>query len=818
MEQLWSDVRLAARVLAKSPGFTAVAVLSLALGIGANATIFSLLNALLLRPLPGRDPARLVTVYTSDFSGPLFAQSSYPDYLDFRSQSQAFDGLAAYAPQPLLLTHAGESRRALAQLVSGNFFDVVGLSAAYGRTLLPAEETPGQHPVAILSDAVWRSRFGADPGVVGQTIGLNGRPYSIVGIGPAGFAGMLRGVSVDVFVPLAMRATLTGESLAERGNRGLMLIGRLRPGVGIEDARASLAVIARRLHASYGERWSNRLGEPRVVSVLPEDASRVLPQARGPLAGFLGVLFAAVGLLLLLACANVANLLLARASARRREIAVRVALGAGRGQLVRQLLAESLLLSCGAGVLGVALAAVGVQLILAFQPPLPVSLALGLELDRRVLLFALALSIATGVVFGLWPALRASRTDPIQWLTTRGADPHSRRRFAARDALVIVQVAGSLVLLIGAGLFLRSLSNAKAIDPGFDPAGVLVFSIDPGAQGYDDARGARFYAELQERLAGLPGVESASFASVLPLSLGGERRSLRVEGYAPGPGEDMELHSSFVGPGYFETMRTALARGRGFTANDAPGAPGVVIVNEAFVRRYWPGRDGLGERVVAGDRTGDVPLEVVGVARDGKYTSLGEEPTPFVFYPHRQLHRAEMSVVVRAQGDPGALAPAVRREVAALDPSLPVYDVKTLVAHLGTALFPARAAAALLGLTGALALLLAAIGLYGVLSYAVALRTREIGVRVALGAERSDVLALVVGRGLRLTGIGVAIGLALCLGVTRFLSFLLYGISPLDPLTFAAIPALLASVALVAAWDPARRALRIDPAVSLREE
>ncbi len=818
MQQLWSDVRLAGRVLSKSPGFTGVAVLSLALGIGANATIFSLLNALLLRPLPGRDPTRLATVYTSDYSGPAYGASSYPDYLDFRAQSRSFDGLAAYGLQPLVLSDAGESRRVLAQLVSGNFFDVIGLGAAYGRTILEAEETPGRHAVAVLSDAFWRGRFGADPGVIGREVALNGRPFTVVGVTPPGFAGMMRGLSVDVFVPLGMQRDLGGESLEERGNRGLMLIGRLGEGRGIEGARAELALVGQRLHASHPDSWTNRHGEPRAVSVLPEAASRVLPQARGPLAGFLAVLFGAVGLVLLLACSNVANLQLARARARRREIAVRVALGARRGQLVRQLLAESLLLSCGAGVLGVALASLGLQLILAFQPPLPVTLALGLELDRRVLLFALLLSIAIGVLFGLWPALRASSASPIESLKAGASWPRAGRRLAAREALVIAQVAGSLVLLVGTGLFLRSLRNASAIDPGFDPSGVLVFSIDLGPQGYEPARSASFYVDLQQRLEALPGVEAASVASRLPLSLGGGRQGLRVVGYEPGPGEDMEVHSSFVGPGYFETMRTPLARGRGFAVADGPGAPGVVVVNEAFVRRYWPGRDGLGERLVAGDRTGEKTLEVIGVARDGKYNSLGEEPTPFVFYPHRQLHRDEMSVIVRSSGDPAALAPAVRREVAALDGRLPVFDVKSLEAHLGTALFPVRAAATLLGLTGALALLLAAIGLYGVLSYAVALRTREIGVRVALGAGRADVGALVVGRGLRLAGAGVALGLVLALGVTRFLAFLLYGTSPLDPLTFAAIPALLLAVALVAAWEPARRALRIDPAVCLREE
>ena len=818
MEQLWSDVKYAARLLARSPGFTAVAIVSLALGVGANTTIFSLLNAFLLQPLPGREPARLATVYTSDYSGPLYSASAYPDYLDFRSGSRAFEGLAAFGIKPLLFTQGSESQRILAQLVSGNFFEVLGLRAAYGRTILPAEETAGQHPVVVLSDSFWRSRFAADPAVVGRTVALNGKPYTVVGIGPAGFSGLVRGIGVDLFVPVVMDQSLTGDSLDSRGNRGLLLIGRLRAGAHVEEARAELAIVARRLHASFKDSWTDRRGEPRVVSVLPEDASRVLPMVRGPISAFLGVLFAAVGLVLLIACTNVASLLLARANVRRREIAVRLALGAGRARLVRQLLTESLLLSVVAGALGVALAAVALELILAFQPPLPFSLALGLELDQRVLLFALLLSLATGVGFGLLPALRASRTGLVESLKARGGETPRRRLIALRDVLVVAQVAGSLVLLVGAGLFLRSLSRAQAIDPGFDPERALVFSLDLAAQGYDEAHGAAFYAALQERIAATPGVKAVSFSSYLPLTLGGERRSFRAVGYEPGPGEDMEVASSFVGASYFETMRTALVRGRGFTLQDAPGTRPVVVVNEAFVRRFWPGHDGLGERLVAPWHGGEVEMEVVGVARDGKYSSLGEEPTPYIFYPQRQLYRSQMAVVVRTQGEPTALVPEMRRQVAALAATLPVYEVKTLVAHLGTALFPARAAATLLGLTGALALLLAAVGLYGVLSYLVTLRTREIGIRMALGARREDVVRLVVGRGLRLAGIGLVIGLVLSAGVTRFASFLLYGTSPLDPVTFASVAALLLGVALLAAWTPARRAASVEPTVALRED
>lgn len=818
VEQVSTDLKLAARLLVKNPGFTAVALVSLALGIGATTTIFSLLNALLLQPLPGRQPARLATVYTSDFSGPRYGTSSYADYLDFRAGSPAFEGLAAYGAKPLLFTEGSESQRVLAQLVSGNFFDVLGLPARFGRTILKGEETAGEHPVIVLSDAFWRSRFAADPGVVGRAVALNGKPYTIVGVGPAGFAGLIRGVGVDLFVPVAMDPSLTGDPLDSRGNRGLLLIGRLRPGAGVEEARAELALVARRLHASHPDSWTDRQGKPRAVSVLPEDASRVLPIVRGPISAFLGVLFAAVALVLLVACSNVASLLLARANTRRREIAVRVALGAGRGRLVRQLLTESLLLGGLAGVLGVALAELSIRLILAFQPPLPFSLALGLELDARVLLFALALSLATGVVFGLLPALRASRTGPRAALQARGTDARSKRGIALRDLLVTAQVAGSLVLLVSAGLLLRSLGNAQAIDPGFDPERALVFSLDLQAQGYDPARGAAFYAALQERLQATAGVTAASFATYLPLTLGGERRGMRVVGYEPGAGEDMEIASSFVGASYFEAMRTAIVRGRGLTEQDAPGGRAVVVVNEAFVRRYWPGRDGLGERLALGWDESEVVMEVVGIARDGKYASLGEAPTPYVFFPHRQLYRSQMAVVVRTESDPTALVAQMRRQVHALDPTLPVYDVKTLSAHLGTSLFPARAAATLLGLTGALALLLAALGLYGVLSYLVTLRTREIGVRVALGARREDVMRLVVGRGVKLAGAGLAIGLLASFGVTRFLSFLLYGTSPLDPATFAVVVALFAVVTLVAAWAPARRAASVEPLVALRED
>jgi len=814
-----NDLRLALRLLLKNRGFSAVAILSLAIGIGANTTIFSLLNGLLLRPLPGREPGRLVTVYTSDSSGPLYSTSSYPDFLDFRASDQ-FDGLAAHTLQPVLLTLQGESSRAIAGLVSGNAFEMLGLHGSYGRMLLPSEETPNQDPVVVLSHAYWRSHFASDPAVVGRALALNGRPYTIVGVGPEGFTGLLRGVSQDVFVPLSMSGALNGDGLDNRGSRGLMLIGRLREGATPESARASLAVTADRLYREFPNYWTNKKNEPRVVSVLPENASRIMPQIRTPVSAFLGVLLAIVAMVLLLACSNVANLLLARATARRREIAVRVALGASRLQIVRQLLAESVLLSLCAGALGLALALAAMRLITTFPSPLPVNLALGLELDPRVLLFTLALSIGTGLIFGLMPALGAARVAPMEAFRQLSAASLAAK-LGLRNVLVVGQVAGSVLLLVCTGLFLRSLLNAEAIDPGFSTKNVTLFSVDLESSGYDEARGKLFFEQIRERLAALPGVESVSLASRLPLSFAGGRRSLDVPGYAKGKGEDMEVHFSVVGPDYFRTMRTDLVEGRGFTAEDAAGA-GSVVVNQAFARKYFAGKPALQQRVVMHHRVNgefrETPVDVIGVARDGKVNSLGEDPTPFIYYPLSHLYESEMTVLLRTSGSRAGLSTDVRQAVAALDPVLPVFDFKTLEQHLGLALLPVRAVSSLLGLMGTVALFLAALGLHGVLSYSVSRRTREIGVRMALGAGRDLILRMVLATGAKLTTAGLGLGLIAAFAATRFLTFLLYGISPLDPVTFVLIPMILLAVGLGAAALPARRAARVQPAEALRDE
>jgi predicted permease len=823
METLWQDARYAGRMLGKNPGFIAVVVVTLALGIGANATIFSLVNALLLRPLPAERPEEIVAVYTSDFSGPRYGASSYPDYLDFREKNDALEGLVAYTLRPLNLAVRGTNERIFAELVSGNYFSLLGIRPALGRGFLPEEDrTPGRHPVVVLSHGLWTRRFGADASLVGRLITLNGEAFTVVGVAPEGYGGMIRGLGVEAWVPTMMEPKLQPNSrdIVERSNRGFLLLGRLKTGATVEQAQARFNVIARQLHQAFPQAWTDVRDQRRAVTVLPEYQARIFPGARGPVLGFLALLMVVAGLVLLVACANVANLLLSRAAARRREMAIRLSLGAGRGRLIRQLLTESILLALVAGSAGTLLALWGTDLLTAFQPPVPIPVQLSLSLDGRVLAFALLLSLLTGVLFGLAPALGASRPDLVQSLKDDASGSGGASRSRLRRAFVVAQVSLSLLLLIGSGLFLRSLRNASTLDPGFDAENLLLLSMDLEPQGYTRETGPAFYQRLLERARAVPGVEAATLATELPLGLGASRMGLTIEGYTRQPGEDAEVHGAFVGPGYFETLRIPLLRGRGFTDQDRQSAPGVAAVNEAFAQRYWPGQDALGKRLQlgVGVTPEDPAWEVVGVVKTGKYVTLGEEPRPFFYMPVLQVYRPSATLLVRAAGGPARALPAVRTAVQELDRSLPLFDVKTMEQHLGTTLLPARLAGAVLGLFGGVALLLAAVGIYGVMAYAVAQRTREIGIRMALGARPADVLRLVIAQGMGLTLVGMAIGLAAAFGVTRFLASLLYGLSPTDPVTFLGVSLLLAGAAFLACYLPARRAMRVDPAIALRYE
>jgi macrolide transport system ATP-binding/permease protein len=817
---VWQDLRYGMRGMARSPIFTAVVVATLALGIGANTAIFSLVDALLLEPPPAQRPEELVMIYTS-VDGDRHGLSSYPDCVDLRDRNDVLSGLIAFKFTPLNLSagapgdSAGQNERVWGEVVSGDYFSLLGIEPVLGRGFLPEEErTPGSHPVALVSHSLWQRRFAGDPSTVGRNVRLNGHRFTIVGVAPPGFRGMHRGLAADVWVPAMMKAQATpGAGGPTEADGSFLLMGRLRPGVTIEQAQARFDVIAAELHRTRRESWTDASGESRVITLVPESGARIFnPSWQASVTLFMALLMTVVGLVLLLACANVANLLLARASARRKELAIRLAVGAGRARLVRQLLTESLLVATLGGIAGLVLALWGSDLLLALRPPLPVPLALDLALDWRVIAFTAGVTTLTTGLIGLAPALAASRGDPAAALVDDAGGCGPRRARLPR-VLVVVQVTLSLVLLIGSGLFLRSLHQARAIPLGFDPSNVMTVSFDLGLQGYSEGAGQDFHRRLLERVRDLPGVTQASLTAELPLGLRPLAHGLMLEG------EEIVIGMNKVAPGYFETMKIPVVKGRVFTERDDRRAPGVVVVNQAFARRYWPGQEALGQRIPNGGGDLRAPsLEVVGVVSDGKYETLGEEPRPFFYAPLWQAYHPSASLIVRTTGSPESETAAVRSAVERLDANLPVYDVKTMTQHLEIKLLPARMAGTVLGVFGLLALSLAALGLYGVVSYSVSQRTREIGVRVALGARPRDVVKMVIGQGMRLTAIGLVIGVAAAWGLSRLLSGMLYGVSAADPVTFAGVTFLLAAVAFFACYLPARRAARVQPMVALRHE
>jgi predicted permease len=816
MSTLWQDLRYGLRMMWKSPGFTLVAVLALALGIGANSTIFSFINGLLLRPIVGvRAPERLVAVYTSDYSSGLYGGSSYPDYVDFRNQADAFDGLAAYDETMLIMAGGDETERLRGAYVTGNYFDVLGVGARAGRMLTPAnDEKPGAHPVVVISANLWQRRFGADPSVVGQTITLGSRPYTIIGVAAADFHGLRMGTPPEFWLPMMMDSV---DMLNGRGNRGLGITGRLKAGITLAQASAQIAGIGARLAHSYPETnlgTLERPHEPRPVTVTHE--ARIEPDGQKNVWVMSGLLMSAVGLVLLIACANVANLLLARAAARRREIAIRLALGAGRWRLVRQLLTESVLLAGLGGTVGLLLVLWAVDAIPTFFPPSEAA-GLDLSLDWRVLAFTCAVALLTGIVFGLVPALQATRPELTAALKDDMAGAgYSLRRFSLRSALVVAQLALSLVLLIGAGLFMRSLRRAVSFDPGFAAQNMLLASLETSGTGLAKAQGQAFYQQTLERVGSLPGVRAVTLTSIIPISGGGQRRNINIVGYEPQPNEDTETNTNVVGPNYFTTMDIAIVRGRAFNAQDTEGAPPVIMVNEEFARRYFSGQDAVGKRL---RWNADEPyMEIVGVARNAKYRSLREQTLPFIYIPLAQEYQRGMTLLVRTGDDPAALVAAVRGVVHALNKNVPIFAVKTMTEQISAALAADRMIAVLLSVFGGAALLLATVGIYAVVAYSVAQRTHEIGVRMALGAEPRDIARLIVGQGLILILFGAGVGLALAFALTRVLTSLLFGMSATDPLTFAGVALLLVFIALVACYIPACRATKVDPMVALRYE
>jgi predicted permease len=839
LTDLWQDLRYGARMLWNSRGFTAVAVLSLALGIGATTTVFSVANAVLLRPLPVKDPDTLVSVNKPDPNGSGMHTISYPDYLEYRSRNEVFTDLLAWSEAPLSFNLGDQAEQAYGMVVSGNYFSTLGVQPALGRFFSAEEDrTPGAHPVAVLSFALWQSRFGGDPSVIGQNIKLKGQPFTIIGVAPKGFTSTYNVFAPALYAPLMMQAQVLSKPniFGERTSKYLKLTGRLKPGVSRAQAQTALNLLDRQLGEAYPEQGETSKRPNLGLELVPVGS---FPwEIRLALLGGASLLLVIVGFVLLIACANVAGMLLARATVRQREIAVRLALGATRWRLIRQLLTESILLFLLAGAFGAGLALWLTRLLSAFTLPIDVPFAVEARVDWRVLSFTLLLALLTGVIFGLAPALEAARAD-LQTALKDAPLARGVKRSRLRHAFVVGQIALSLVLLIGAGLLARALQYAQTIYPGRQPETVLTASLDPRNQGYSVARAREFYQQLTERVAALPGVEAVSLARELQIGDGYSTTSLAVKD-APQEG-NLKVEANTIAPNYFQTLGIRLLSGRDFTAADREGAPRVVIINEAMARRFWPGASALGKQVqVGGTGWGGTAIildgaskpgkqaqmeregwaEVIGVVEDGKSRISGQAPPPFVYYPFLQSrsNNLGMTLVLRQRGDTANALAAVRREVQALDPNLPVQAAMTLPEAVRLVTLPWRVAGALANVFGLIGLALAALGIYGLVSYTVNQRTHEIGVRVALGAQRRDIFKLVIGHGLKLALLGVAVGLALAFGLTRALADLLFGVSASDPVTYLGISLLLVLVALAASFIPARRATRTDPLVALRHE
>ena len=817
MKTLLQDLRYGLRMLWKTPGFTLVAVISLALGIGLNTAIFSIVNVILIRPVPVvKEQGRVVW---------LRAPVSYPDYIDYKEKMQSFEGMAAATgTAEFSLAQGGEPELIKGEYVTENYFDVLKVGAFKGRTFSKEEgQTPA--PVVILSEHLWRTRFNSNAAVVGEKISLNGLGFTVVGVAPKNFIGTEVGLNRELWVPLSMQpvlnppeATRSADPLSdrfhERDSHWLAVFARLKPGVSHEQAGTELTNVARHVAEAYrGKVSAETLRSVQLLRMSggmdPRDQEEALPLA--------GIVMAVVGLVLLIACANIASLLLARAAVRRRETAIRQALGATRPRLVRQWLTESVLLGIAGGGLGLLLALWANQLLISYLQNTPLA-SLELGLDWRVLAFTLGVSVITGIVFGLAPALQASRLDIVMALKSEDAQRAGSRRSRLRAAFVTAQVTLSVVLLVSAGLFIRSLQSANTIDPGFRVERALTVPINLGLLRYKESEGETFYRNLLTRVEAQPGVERASLVRFAQLGFSFAQFQVFAERRS-GAKTDEGTSTGFnvVGPNYFKTMETPLVRGRDFAETDRKSAPGVVALNETLANMLWPREDALGKRVSVSGPDGPF-LEVIAVARDGKYRSLGEAPHPYIYQPLLQSYDPKMTLVVRTSGEPRSVATAVREHLRALDANLPVADVKTLRDQLDLSLFPSRVAAWTLGGFGMLALLLAAIGIFGVVSYSVAQRKREIGVRMALGAKEKDVLRLVLGEGLFVIAVGLALGLLLAVASTRVIVGFLYGVGATDPWTFTGVPLLLGFVALVASYIPARRATKVDPLVALRYE
>jgi predicted permease len=820
LENLWNDLRYALRMLWKSPGFTLVAVLALGLGIGANTAIFSIFNGMLWRPLPVKDPQQLVVLVTKTPGLDFPLNLSYPDFQDFRQVKAAFSDVAGFTLSPVNFGAEGRPERAFVELVTGNYFSVLGLEAARGRTFAKDEGwVLGKDPLVVLGYKYWQRRFSGDPGVVGRTVLVNQHAFTIIGVAPERYHGAYYYIEPDFYLPLTTLNLLDpsqADDLNKRNAGFLHILGRLQPGVTSAQAAAAAEPTAHRLAQEYPDSHKDMS-----LLVMPELSARPEPGLGSFMSTAVVVFMVLVGLVLLIACANVANLILARANGRRKEIATRTALGASRWRMVRQLLTESVLLALCGGVAGLVFARWAALGLMSIQIPTDIPLRLfDLRMDWRIFVFSFIATLITGVVAGLMPALQTSRTDLADVLKAGGrSGGASTGHHRFRDGLVVAQVAVSLLLLACAGFFVRSFQNSAHVDMGFRVDHTLMMSMDLGLQGYNEARGQQFYKQVSERVKALPGVKGASFVAYIPMGYDNSTVDVYPQGQVID--EKSKAETAFddaVQPDYFASAGVPVIQGREFTEADTAASPKVAIVNETFAKKIWPGQDAVG-KTFRTEKNGP-PIQVVGLTRTGKYLFLYETPQLFVYFPMAQHYISAAVLMVHSEGDPQRLTDAVREQIRQLDAGLAVFDIKTMEAHVmyGKPLLPARLGAMLAGAFGLLGLVLASVGVYGVVSYSVSQRTQEIGIRTALGAQRWNVLGLVLKQGMTMAVIGTCVGIALALLLFRGLHSVLYGVQSTDLVTLVSVSSLLLLVAFTASCVPALRAARVDPVVALREQ
>jgi putative ABC transport system permease protein len=817
MRTLLQDLQYGVRVFLKSPGFTLIAVLTLALGIGINTAIFSVVNAVLLRPLPYDAPERLMLVGEVNPHAAINRVSIAPaNFADYRDQNKSFQSLGLYritARSGFNLAGDGPPERVVGASVSANLFSTLGVNPKLGRHFNPEEETQGNHNSVILSHNLWERRFGSDPDILNKSLNLNGVNYKVVAVMPPNFNFPTKDVMtdggeglprpVDLWVPLA----LGPNDWKARGSRYLFAVGRLKPGVTLEQAQADLALTAQRLSQEHAQ--------------VKDWFAKVIPmqeQAVGSIKLALLVLFGAVGFVLLIACANVANLLLARAAARRKEIAIRVALGANRGRVIRQLLTESLLLALCGGLLGMLLAIWAVHLLVSLAPS-SIPLSAGVGLDSRVVIFTFGISFVTAILFGLAPAFQASKVDLNETLKAGGRTTAGAGGQRVRSMLVVSEIALAGVLMIGAALLVKSFIRLQNVNPGFDTSNILTLQISlPAAQYMEDPKSSNFYKQLQERIKGLPGVQSVSGTTALPMSGGSGYTSFTIEGRPPlPPGEFLFAEHIALFPDYFRTMRIPLLKGREFTPQDGHSSTPITVINEAMAKLYWPNEDPIGKRILI-DYDQGVAREIVGVTSNVRHFGLDAEPKPEMYVPQYQYESLSSYLTVRTSGDPLSLTSSVAQATREIDKDVPIYNVTTMSQTISTSVARQRFSMLLMSIFAGIAALLACIGLYGVIAYAVTQRHNELGIRLALGAHTGHILRLIVGHGLKLALIGIGISLFAAFLLTRVISSLLYGVSATDPFIFAGIALFLTLVALVSSFLPARRATQVDPIIALRSE